>query len=81
MYQINKNYENINESYLFADIASRFSAFTKANPDKKVIKMSIGDVTLPLCKAVTDAMTEADCGNAEKISVKKFYKKYYNMTR
>ncbi len=59
MYQINKNYANINESYLFADIASRFSAFTKAHPDKKVIKMSIGDVTLPLCKAVTDAMTEA----------------------
>lgn len=59
MYQINKNYANINESYLFADIAGRFAAFTKANPDKKVIKMSIGDVTLPLCKAVTDAMTEA----------------------
>lgn len=56
---INKNYANLKESYLFTEIGKRVKAYTQANPDKKVIKMGIGDVTKPLCKAVTDAMNNA----------------------
>ncbi|MDD6276192.1 MAG: LL-diaminopimelate aminotransferase [Clostridia bacterium] len=68
MIKINENYLNLKENYLFAETAGRINAFQKANPDKKVIKMGIGDVTLPLCKAVTDAMTEAVAEMSEKES-------------
>ena len=57
--KINKNYANVAESYLFSDIAKRVEIFTKNNPDKKVIKMGIGDVTLPLCDAVIKKMHAA----------------------
>lgn len=56
---LNSNYENVKESYLFSDIAKRVAAFSAENPDKRIIKMGIGDVTRPLCKAVTDAMIKA----------------------
>lgn len=55
----NKNYSNLKESYLFSEIAHRVAAFTKENPDKEMIKMGIGDVTLPLCEAVCEAMKKA----------------------
>lgn len=57
--KINKNYSNVSESYLFSDIAKRVDDFTKNNPDKKIIKMGIGDVTLPLCDAVIEKMHSA----------------------
>ena len=56
---INANYENLEQSYLFSTIAKKVNEFTNNNPDKKVIRLGIGDVTLPLCKAVTDAMHKA----------------------
>lgn len=56
---INKNYGNLNESYLFTEIGRRVKKYAQANPDKKIIRMGIGDVTLPLCNAVTDAMSRA----------------------
>ena len=56
---VNGNYANLKESYLFADIASRVAAFGKAHPEKKIIKMGIGDVTLPLAPAVVEAMKKA----------------------
>ncbi|MDE7167551.1 MAG: LL-diaminopimelate aminotransferase [Clostridia bacterium] len=52
----NKNFNNVADSYLFAEVANRVAAFTKANPDKKVIKLGIGDVTLPLVPEVIKAM-------------------------
>lgn len=55
----NKNYSNLKESYLFSEIAHRVATFTKENPDKEIIKMGIGDVTLPLCEAVCEAMKKA----------------------
>lgn len=55
----NKNYSNLKESYLFSEIAHRVALFAKENPDKEIIKMGIGDVTLPLCGAVCDAMKKA----------------------
>lgn len=65
---VNKNYANLKESYLFADIAHKVADFQKANPDKKVIKMGIGDVTLPLSKVVCDAMAKAVAEMAVKES-------------
>ena len=56
---INTNYDNLEQSYLFSTIAKKVSEYIAKNPDKKVIRLGIGDVTLPLCKAVTDAMHNA----------------------
>ena len=57
--KVNKNYKNIAQSYLFSTIAQKVNEFTKNNPDKKVIRLGIGDVTLPLCKAVVEALKSA----------------------
>lgn len=56
MPKLNENYKNLKENYLFAEIANRVEAYTKANPDKPVIKMGIGDVTLPLSDKVIEAL-------------------------
>jgi len=68
----NKNYSNLKESYLFSDIAKRVADFAAKNPDKNVIRMGIGDVTLPLCRAVVDAMKNA----CEEMAVKETFKGY-----
>ena len=49
---VNENYCNLKESFLFADIAHKVSAYAEAHPDKKIIRLGIGDVTLPLAKCV-----------------------------
>lgn len=56
---LNKNYENLEQSYLFSTIAKKVNEFVSNNPDKKVIRLGIGDVTLPLCQTVVDAMHKA----------------------
>ncbi|MDD3237515.1 MAG: LL-diaminopimelate aminotransferase [Candidatus Gastranaerophilales bacterium] len=56
---INHNYEKLEESYLFSTIAKKVADFENENPDKKIIKLGIGDVTLPLCDAVVKAMQKA----------------------
>ena len=56
---INKNYQNLEDSYLFSTVARKQREFQEANPDKKVIRLSIGDVTLPLAPAVIEAMHKA----------------------
>lgn len=56
MLSVNENYKNVKQSYLFAEIARRVNAYAEANPDKNIIRMGIGDVTLPLCEAVISAM-------------------------
>ena len=53
--KINHNYDNLVPNYLFAEIAKRTNKFIAENPDKKVIKLGIGDVTLPLAPVVIDA--------------------------
>lgn len=67
MAKINENFFNLTESYLFAEIAKRVKAFTEANPDKKVIRLGIGDVTLPIAPVVIDAMKKGcdELGNKE----------------
>ena len=48
MITANENYNKLNASYLFADIAKRVQIYQDNNPDKEVIRLGIGDVTLPL---------------------------------
>ena len=57
--EINKNYKNLEASYLFSTIAKKVKEFVEKNPDKKVIRLGIGDVTRPLCKSVVEAMKNA----------------------
>ena len=56
---INQNYSKLEKNYLFTEIALRTSEFIKNNPDKKIIKLGIGDVTRPLSKVTTDAIIKA----------------------
>lgn len=72
MAYVNDNYANLKESYLFADIANKVAAYVAANPEKKVIRMGIGDVTLPLAKCVVDAMVKA----AQEMGVKETFRGY-----
>ena len=57
--KVNKNFNNLTENYLFAEVAERTKKYADAHPDKKIIKLGIGDVTLPLVPAVIKAMHEA----------------------
>lgn len=57
--KLNEHFSALSESYLFATVAQKSAAYAAAHPDKKVIKLSIGDVTLPLAPAVISAMHEA----------------------
>ena len=59
MVKVNENYLKLQGSYLFSTIAKKVNAYAAANPDKKIIRLGIGDVTLPLAPAVTDALQKA----------------------
>lgn len=59
MARINDNFLKLKAGYLFPEIARRVNAFTTANPDAKVIKLGIGDVTEPLPAAIVEAMHKA----------------------
>ena len=63
----NANYQKLSENYLFATIEQKVQAYKAAHPEKKVISLGIGDVTLPLPKACLDAMHIAvdEMGKAE----------------
>jgi LL-diaminopimelate aminotransferase len=63
----NENYANLQGSYLFTEIAKRVKAFSEANPDAKLVRLGIGDVTRPLVPAVIEALHAAveEMGNAE----------------
>lgn len=65
MIKINQNYLKLPGSYLFSNIGKKVREFTDANPDKKIIRLGIGDVTLPLSPAVISALHNAvdDMGN------------------
>ena len=67
MFKINDNFLKLPGSYLFSVIGKKVADYKSKNPDKTVISLGIGDVTLPLAKAVTDAMHRAvdEMGSAE----------------
>ena len=70
--KINKNFDNLVPNYLFAEVASRTNKFIAENPDKKVIRLGIGDVTLPLAPVVVDEMVKG----AKELGVKETFKGY-----
>lgn len=70
--KFNRNFSSIAENYLFAEVADRVNVYTKAHPDKKVLKLGIGDVTLPLAPAVIEAMHDG----VDDMSAKETFKGY-----
>jgi LL-diaminopimelate aminotransferase len=70
MARINDNYLKLKAGYLFPEIGRRVRAFAAANPDAKVIRLGIGDVTRPLAPAVLKAFHEAvdDLGTTERFA-------------
>lgn len=59
MFHINDNFTLLAESYLFSEVAKRINAYKEAHPEVDIIRMGIGDVTRPLCKAAIYAMHKA----------------------
>lgn len=59
MARINENFQKLAAGYLFPEIGRRVRAFSDANPDADIIRLGIGDVTLPLAPAVVAAMHDA----------------------
>jgi len=59
MIKINSNYLKLQGSYLFSEIAKRVNEYKNANPDKKIIRLGIGDVTEPLVPSVIEAIHKA----------------------
>lgn len=67
MFKINENYLKLPGSYLFSAIGKKVSAYSAAHPDKKIIRLGIGDVTQPLAPAIIEALHGAvdEMGKAE----------------
>ena len=59
MSYINENFLNLQQSYLFANIAKKVAKYSEEHPDKKIIKLGIGDVTRPIVPACVEAMHKA----------------------
>jgi LL-diaminopimelate aminotransferase len=59
MARINEHYRKLSAGYLFPEIGRRVSAFASAHPDARIIRLGIGDVTLPLAPAVVEALRRA----------------------
>ncbi len=59
MFRVNENYLKLPGSYLFSAIAKKVNAYTAANPDKKIIRLGIGDVTQPIAPALIQALHDA----------------------
>ena len=70
--KLNENYSNLTESYLFAEVADRAAKYQKAHPDQKILRLGIGDVTLPLSGEVIKAMHLA----VDDMSKKETFKGY-----
>lgn len=69
---INENFLELEDSYLFSTIAKKVAKFVSENPDKKVIKLGIGDVTRPIVPACLEAMHKA----VEEIGTEQGFKGY-----
>lgn len=68
----NTNFNNIKQTYLFSEIAARVRAYEAEHPDAKIIRMGIGDVTLPLPEEVVNAMVKA----CQEMGVKETFRGY-----
>ena len=72
MMKINRNFDNLVPNYLFAEIAKRTNAYIAAHPEQNVIRMGIGDVTLPLPPVTVAALKSG----ADELGVKETFKGY-----
>ena len=70
--KVNESYSNLEQSYLFSTIAKKVNEYAELNPDKKIIRLGVGDVSLPLCKAVIDALHSA----VDEMGVKESFRGY-----
>src|SRR5262249_51915501 len=59
MARVNEHYRKLQAGYLFPEIGRRVRAFSEAHPEARVIRLGIGDVTLPLAPAIVEAMRDA----------------------
>ena len=53
---INHNFQNVADSYLFSTIAKKVAEYQQENPKADIIRLGIGDVTMPLVPAVIEAL-------------------------
>ena len=58
MIELNRHYAELEDSYLFAGIAQRVAAYEAAHPGERILRLGIGDVSLPLPEAVVAALHE-----------------------
>ena len=67
MARVNENYLKLPGSYLFSKIGKKVAAYSAANPDKKIIRLGIGDVTQPIAPSIIEATHKAveEMGHAE----------------
>lgn len=72
MPKLNENFLKLEKNYLFINIAKKVKAFSDAHPDADIIRMGIGDVTLPIAKCVLDAMKKG----VDEMGVKETFKGY-----
>ncbi len=72
MWNLNENYLKLPGSYLFSTIGKKVNAYAEANPDKNIIRLGIGDVTLPLAPAVIKALHKA----VDEMAVKETFRGY-----
>ena len=72
---INGNFRNIKDNYLFADVAKKTAEFAAKNPKADIIKLGIGDVTRPLAPCVVNAMKKA-CDEMADVKTFKGYGSY-----
>ncbi|MDE6273327.1 MAG: LL-diaminopimelate aminotransferase [Muribaculaceae bacterium] len=59
MFKANQNYSILPESYLFSEVAKRIKEYRDSHPDKEIVRMDIGDVSLPLPQVVVEALCNA----------------------
>jgi LL-diaminopimelate aminotransferase len=72
MAKINSNYQKLQASYLFSEIAKRVRGFAAENPSAQIIRLGIGDVVLPLPPPIVDALKAA----ADEMGTKEGFKGY-----
>ncbi len=69
---VNENFAALEDSYLFSQVAHKVADFSAAHPEKKIIRLGIGDVTLPLAPVAVTAMQKA----AAEMGVKETFRGY-----
>ena len=72
MFKINENYLKLPGSYLFSTIGKKVAAYQSENPDKKIIRLGIGDVTQPIAPSIISAMHKA----VDEMGVKETFRGY-----